>query len=85
MVKCRLHKFLLSHPVYKLFQDLLIVILRTVVAASEFFPNVINLFFLIQDEEEDFGTHKFAKYQKMIWDLIEHPDTSMAAQVYYLS
>jgi len=36
---------------------------------------------LKKDEEEDFGTHKFAKYQKMIWDLIEHPDTSMAAQV----
>ena len=38
--------------------------------------------FNFQDEEEDFGTGKFAKYQKMIWDLIEHPDTSVAAQVY---
>ncbi|XP_023339856.1 potassium voltage-gated channel protein Shab [Eurytemora carolleeae] len=36
---------------------------------------------LKKDEEEDFGTGKFAKYQKMIWDLIEHPDTSVAAQV----
>ena len=28
-----------------------------------------------QDDEEDFGTGKFAKYQKMMWDLIEKPDT----------
>jgi len=36
---------------------------------------------LDQDEEEDFGSGKFAKYQKMTWDLIEKPDTSRAAQV----
>ena len=34
-----------------------------------------------KDIEEDFGTGKFAKYQKMMWDLIEKPDTSRAAQV----
>jgi len=34
---------------------------------------------LEKDDEEDFGTGKFAKYQKMMWDLIEKPDTSMAA------
>ena len=34
-----------------------------------------------KDDEEDFGTGKFAKYQKMMWDLIEKPDTSRAAQV----
>lgn len=33
------------------------------------------------DDEEDFGVGKFAKYQKMMWDLIEKPDTSRAAQV----
>ena len=37
---------------------------------------------LDMDDEEDFGTGKFAKYQKMMWDLIEKPDTSKAAQVY---
>merc|ERR1719347_816079 len=36
---------------------------------------------LEKDDEEDFGTGKFAKYQKMIWDVIEKPDTSRAAQV----
>ena len=36
---------------------------------------------LDMDDEEDFGTGKFAKYQKMMWDLIEKPDTSKAAQV----
>ena len=36
----------------------------------------------LKDDEEDFGTGKFAKYQKMMWDLIEKPDTSKAAQVY---
>ena len=36
---------------------------------------------LEKDDEEDFGTGKFAKYQKMMWDLIEKPDTSRAAQV----
>ena len=35
----------------------------------------------VQDDEEDFGTGRFAKYQKMMWDLIEKPDTSRAAQV----
>ena len=34
-----------------------------------------------QDDEEDFGTGKFAKYQKIMWDLIEKPDTSTAASV----
>ena len=33
------------------------------------------------DDEEDFGTGMFAKYQKQMWDLIEKPDTSPAAQV----
>ena len=36
----------------------------------------------LKDDEEDFGTGKFAKYQKMMWDLIEKPDTSKAAQVW---
>ena len=36
---------------------------------------------LEKDDEEDFGTGKFAKYQKMMWDVIEKPDTSRAAQV----
>ena len=37
------------------------------------------IFKLIKDKEEDFGTRKFAKYQKIMWDLIEKPDTSTAA------
>ena len=36
---------------------------------------------LEKDDEEDFGTGKFAKYQKMMWDVIEKPDTSRAAQI----
>ena len=36
---------------------------------------------LIQDDEEDFGTGKFAKYQKCIWDLMEKSESSRAAQV----
>jgi len=35
---------------------------------------------LEKDDEEDFGTGKFAKYQKMMWDVIEKPDTSVAAK-----
>ena len=35
----------------------------------------------VQDDEEDFGAGRFVKYQKMMWDLIEKPDTSRAAQV----
>ena len=35
---------------------------------------------LKQDEEENFGPGKFAKYQKLMWDLIEKPDTGLAAK-----
>ena len=35
---------------------------------------------LKKDEEEDFGPGKFSKYQKLMWDLIEKPDTSLAAK-----
>ena len=34
----------------------------------------------LKDDEEDFGPGKFAKYQKMMWDLIEKPDTSTPAK-----
>ena len=34
-----------------------------------------------KEVEEDFGTGKFAKYQKCLWDLIEKPHTSAAAKV----
>ena len=34
-----------------------------------------------KEVEEDFGTGKFAKYQKCLWDLIEKPHTSTAAKV----
>ena len=36
---------------------------------------------ILQDDEEDFGTGKFAKYQKCIWDLLEKSESSKAAQV----
>ena len=36
-----------------------------------------------KEEEDDFGDGKFAKYQKMIWDLMEKSETSTAAQVGY--
>ena len=35
---------------------------------------------LEKDLEDDFGNGKFAKYQKCLWDLMEKPDTSMAAK-----
>eukprot|EP00093_Oithona_nana_P002881 02881.XXX_36532_44873_1 [CDS] Oithona nana genome sequencing. len=34
-----------------------------------------------KEVEEDFGTGKFAKYQKCLWDLIEKPHTSTAAKI----
>jgi len=33
-----------------------------------------------KDVEEDFGAGRFAKYQKGLWDLMEKPDTSVAAK-----
>lgn len=35
---------------------------------------------LILDDVEDFGTGRFARHQKFLWDLIEKPDTSVAAK-----
>ena len=35
---------------------------------------------LILDDVEDFGTGRFVPYQKYLWDLMEKPDTSMAAK-----
>ena len=35
---------------------------------------------LILDDVEDFGTGRFVPYQKFLWDLMEKPDTSMAAK-----
>ena len=37
-----------------------------------------------KEVEEDFGTGKFAKYQRCLWDLIEKPHTSTAAKVEHL-
>ena len=34
-----------------------------------------------KEVEEDFGTGKFAKYQRILWDLIEKPHTSTPAKV----
>ena len=36
---------------------------------------------LWQEAEEDFGSGKFAGRQKQLWDLLEHSDSSTAAQV----
>ena len=36
---------------------------------------------LKKDDEDDFGDGRFAKYQKFLWDLIEKPDTSLAAKI----
>ena len=33
-----------------------------------------------KEDEDDFGDGKFARYQKMIWDLMEKPESSTAAQ-----
>ena len=33
------------------------------------------------EETETFGRGRFARYQKCIWDLMEKPDTSIAAKV----
>ena len=37
--------------------------------------------FSFKEVEEDFGTGKFAKYQKAIWDLLEHSESSLPAEV----
>ena len=34
-----------------------------------------------KEVEEDFGNGKFAKYQRILWDLIEKPHTSTPAKV----
>ena len=34
-----------------------------------------------KEVEEDFGDGKFAKYQRILWDLIEKPHTSTPAKV----
>ena len=36
---------------------------------------------LLQGEEEDFGSGKFVKYQKFLWDILEKPQYSMASRV----
>ena len=36
---------------------------------------------LLQGEEEDFGSGRFAKYQKFIWNILEKPQHSMASRV----
>ena len=36
---------------------------------------------IAQEAEEDFGEGKYAKHQKMLWDLIEHSESSKAAEV----
>ena len=45
------------------------------------FNNILHLKPIVQDEEEDFGVGRFSVYQKCLWDLIEHSESSMAAQV----
>ena len=36
---------------------------------------------LKQREEEEFGDGKCAQYQKYLWDMLEKPNTSLAARV----
>ena len=45
------------------------------------FNNFLHSKRIVQDEEEDFGVGRFSVYQKCLWDLIEHSESSMAAQV----
>ena len=35
---------------------------------------------LREDDEDDFGDGKYSKYQKFVWELMEKPDTSLAAK-----
>ena len=44
---------------------------------TDIFSPIIN----IQEAEEDFGTGKFSGHQKFLWDLMEHSDSSTAAQL----
>ena len=51
---------------------------RHCLSEDQFYPQFFKHKYchvFVQDDEEDFGTGKFAKYQKMMWDLIEKPDT----------
>ena len=34
----------------------------------------------MQEAEEDFGTGKFSRHQKFLWDLVEHSESSTMAQ-----
>ena len=35
---------------------------------------------LMKEAEEDFGTGKFSRHQKFLWDLMEHSESSSMAQ-----
>lgn len=36
---------------------------------------------MIKEAEEDFGTGKFSRHQKFLWDLMEHSESSTMAQI----
>ena len=49
--------------------------------SKKFITNVFSPIINIQEAEEDFGTGKFSGHQKFLWDLMEHSDSSTAAQL----
>ena len=42
---------------------------------------VESLIFMTKEAEEDFGTGKFSRHQKFLWDLVEHSESSTMAQI----
>ena len=36
---------------------------------------------MLKEAEEDFGTGKFSRHQKFLWDLMEHSESSTMAQI----
>ena len=41
----------------------------------------LYLIFMTKEAEEDFGTGKFSRHQKFLWDLVEHSESSTMAQI----
>ena len=56
--------------------------LRTVSSERTLTIIISNLsIYIMKEAEEDFGTGKFSRHQKFLWDLVEHSESSTMAQI----